>query len=391
MARLRTALPRAHLLRGGEQRARAARATERLQHLVQVVPLLVAPVAPPLVPLAAAAAEAERAGVLVELREEHVDLAALEARDRLVRLEPDVVLQVRLVLLALAAAAAAALALARRVGRRRVLRLRVLGALLGGSGLADDALLGALALAHLRVVSVLDRVVRPPHEALRDLRPLGTQLVDAHDDERVLLDGPVALLDLGADLVLPALAALLSSPPLDQLGDLGPVPLAKLGHGLCELLIHLDRPLRAEHLARLDSRRRQSAPIVHDQHAAPRRQCARIRGAAIRGALQLHRQTQFVGLGNLGDSERSWLPRSCTGSNVAHGHVPHRLWRQRRHVQPEAVLHGCPTPLLGARLGGEFCCFWLPLGARPIRNYLRDKQPTGRRGVERGGFWEVLV
>eukprot|EP00964_Phaeocystis_antarctica_P117167 scaffold80998_cov61-Phaeocystis_antarctica.AAC.4 len=263
MAMLLPVLPRADLLRGLEQRVRAARAAERLQHLVQATAVLVAPVASlavvivvvvvVIVVVVVAAVEAEGADVLVELGEQHVDLATLEARDRLICLEPDVVVEVRVVLLALAAAAAAALALAWRVRRRRVLRLRMLGPLLGGRRLADGALLGALALAHLRVVPVLDRVVRPPHEALRDLRPLGPQLGDTHDDESVLIDGPVALLHLRADLVLPPLTALLSRPPFDQLGDLRPVPLAKLGHGLCELLIHLDRPLGAEHLARLDN------------------------------------------------------------------------------------------------------------------------------------------
>ena len=46
----------------------------------------------------------------------------------------------------------------------------MLGPLLGGRRLANGALLGALALAHLRVVTVLDRVVRPPHLAAMESR-----------------------------------------------------------------------------------------------------------------------------------------------------------------------------------------------------------------------------
>ena len=56
-------------------------------------------------------------------------------------------------------------------------------------------------------------------QPLDDLRPLGAELLDADGDELVLLRGPLALLDLGAQVVEPPLSALLAHAPFEVRGD----------------------------------------------------------------------------------------------------------------------------------------------------------------------------
>mmetsp|Transcript_5252 Transcript_5252/g.15597 ORF Transcript_5252/g.15597 Transcript_5252/m.15597 type:complete len:216 (-) Transcript_5252:389-1036(-) len=83
--------------------------------------------------------------------------------------------------------------------------------------------LGAEVLAHGGIVAILDGIVRAPRQELDDLGPARAEVLDGFHDDPVLLGRPIALLHFGAEVVEPALAALLAHTPLEVARDSGPV------------------------------------------------------------------------------------------------------------------------------------------------------------------------
>mmetsp|Transcript_5253 Transcript_5253/g.15604 ORF Transcript_5253/g.15604 Transcript_5253/m.15604 type:complete len:224 (-) Transcript_5253:231-902(-) len=97
--------------------------------------------------------------------------------------------------------------------------------------------LGAEVLAHGGIVAILDGIVRAPWHALDDDGPLGSELRHGAEQGLVLLGGPVALLHLGAEVVEPALAALLARAARHVGGDEGPARGPVLAHHGYKLLV----------------------------------------------------------------------------------------------------------------------------------------------------------
>ena len=89
----------------------------------------------------------------------------------------------------------------------------------------------------VRVESVLDRVVRASWKSLDNLRPSRAQLGYPLSNELVLLLGPLALLDGGAEVVEPPLAALLAHAARHVRRDERPALRTKLGDRLNQLLV----------------------------------------------------------------------------------------------------------------------------------------------------------
>lgn len=76
--------------------------------------------------------------------------------------------------------------------------------------------------AHRRVPMVLDGVVRAAGQQLGDARPLVAVLAVCLVDDTVLLIRPGSLLDLGVEVIVPTLAALLADAALEVARDQGP-------------------------------------------------------------------------------------------------------------------------------------------------------------------------
>ena len=87
-------------------------------------------------------------------------------------------------------------------------------------------------LLHRRVPVVLDRVVGTPFENLCNVCPLVALALVGDVEDQLLLKAPGVLLDLGVEMVVPALSALLADPAREVLRDRGPL--------LCTFL--LDQP-----------------------------------------------------------------------------------------------------------------------------------------------------
>ena len=104
------------------------------------------------------------------------------------------------------------------------------------------------ALRLIEFVAVLDRVLRPPREAPGNLRPFRPHLVHRLLDQPILVRRPLALFDVGAEVIVPALAALFARTPVLHDGrNQRPSLRPKLCDGLEEELVLLvaPRPLGA--------------------------------------------------------------------------------------------------------------------------------------------------
>mmetsp|Transcript_9035 Transcript_9035/g.20724 ORF Transcript_9035/g.20724 Transcript_9035/m.20724 type:complete len:273 (-) Transcript_9035:226-1044(-) len=104
--------------------------------------------------------------------------------------------------------------------------------------------------AQRRVPPILDRVVRPPRQQLRDLRPLVVELRVRLDDRRVLLGGPPLLAHVGVEVVVPSLPDLLPRPPRHVGRQRRPRLDAKAGHQVGHPVVLLLRPGTLDALGR---------------------------------------------------------------------------------------------------------------------------------------------
>mmetsp|Transcript_47604 Transcript_47604/g.114278 ORF Transcript_47604/g.114278 Transcript_47604/m.114278 type:complete len:306 (+) Transcript_47604:1197-2114(+) len=126
-----------------------------------------------------------------------------------------------------------------------LLALAVAGGV-GGGERVESAGQGLVHLALERGVPViLDGVVGAPDERLGNLRPPVAELVVRDDELAVLLARPLLALDLGVEVVVPSLAALLSDAAGKLLRDFGPLLRAELADELDDLVVLLlgPRPL----------------------------------------------------------------------------------------------------------------------------------------------------
>ena len=89
---------------------------------------------------------------------------------------------------------------------------------------------------------VLDGVIGAPDEGLGDLGPLVAVLRVGDDELAVLLAAPLLALDVGVEVVVPALAALLADATGELLRDLGPLLRAESAHELDDLGVFLLSP-----------------------------------------------------------------------------------------------------------------------------------------------------
>ena len=89
---------------------------------------------------------------------------------------------------------------------------------------------------------VFDGVVGATDERLGNLGPPVAELVVGEDQLAVLVAAPLLALDLGVEVVVPALAALLADAPRKLLRNLGPLLSAQLADELDDLGILLRRP-----------------------------------------------------------------------------------------------------------------------------------------------------
>ena len=111
----------------------------------------------------------------------------------------------------------------------------------GGGCVETAALLVNLALEG-GVPVVLDGVIGAPDEGLGDLGPLVAVLRVGDDELAVLLAAPLLALDVGVEVVVPALAALLADLDGELLRDLGPLLRAESAHELDDLGVLLLSP-----------------------------------------------------------------------------------------------------------------------------------------------------
>ena len=106
-----------------------------------------------------------------------------------------------------------------------------------------DILLDCFVLLETCVEAILDIVVDPPRHELLNLDPLVlVHLVQLHQLE-VLCHSPFLLVQVGIDVVIPALSALLPDPPREKSGDFLPLFEAELGYFLPEDHVFLRRPV----------------------------------------------------------------------------------------------------------------------------------------------------
>ena len=129
-----------------------------------------------------------------------------------------------------------------------LLALAVAGGV-GGGERVESAGQGLVHLALERGVPViLDGVVGAPDERLGNLRPPVAELVVGDDELAVLLARPLLALDLGVEVVVPSLAALLSDAAGKLLRDFGPLLRAKLADELDDLVVLLLGPRALDEL-----------------------------------------------------------------------------------------------------------------------------------------------
>ena len=95
---------------------------------------------------------------------------------------------------------------------------------------------------------ILDGVVGAPDERLGNLRPPVAELVVGDDELAVLLARPLLALDLGVEVVVPSLAALLSDAAGKLMRDFGPLLRAKLADELDDLIVLLLGPRALDEL-----------------------------------------------------------------------------------------------------------------------------------------------
>ena len=127
-------------------------------------------------------------------------------------------------------------------GALLLLAFAVAGGIGGGEGVEStrDSLVN-LALEG-GVPVVFDGVVGATDERLGNLGPPVAELVVGEDQLAVLVAAPLLALDLGVEVVVPALAALLADAPRKLLRNLGPLLSAQLADELDDLGILLRRP-----------------------------------------------------------------------------------------------------------------------------------------------------
>ena len=78
-------------------------------------------------------------------------------------------------------------------------------------------------LLHRRVPVILNRVVGTTFKNLGNISPLVALAFVRNVEDQLLLETPSILLDLGVEVVVPALSALLSDPPREVLSNCGPL------------------------------------------------------------------------------------------------------------------------------------------------------------------------
>ena len=98
------------------------------------------------------------------------------------------------------------------------------------------------ALAQVGVVSVLDGVVGAAIDLLSDVAPTVAVHQVQFDDQKVFFHGPLSLADIRVQVVVPALATLLTDAPRQAFGDMGPVAGARRRDNLREDLVLLLGP-----------------------------------------------------------------------------------------------------------------------------------------------------
>jgi len=127
-------------------------------------------------------------------------------------------------------------------GTLLLLAFAVAGGIGGGEGVEStrDSLVN-LALEG-GVPVVFDGVVGATDERLGNLGPPVAELVVGEDQLAVLVAAPLLALDLGVEVVVPALAALLADAARELLRNLGPLLSAQLADELDDLGILLRRP-----------------------------------------------------------------------------------------------------------------------------------------------------
>ena len=89
---------------------------------------------------------------------------------------------------------------------------------------------------------IFNRVIGASFERLGDFRPAIAVLCVRDDQLTVLVCAPLLALDLGVEVVVPALAALLADAARELLRNLGPLLSAQLADELDDLGILLRRP-----------------------------------------------------------------------------------------------------------------------------------------------------
>ena len=98
------------------------------------------------------------------------------------------------------------------------------------------------ALAQVGVVAVLDGIVGAAVDLLSDVAPTVAMHQVQLDDQKVFFHGPLALADIRVQVVVPALATLLTDAPRQAFGDMGPVAGARRRDNLREDLVFLLGP-----------------------------------------------------------------------------------------------------------------------------------------------------
>ena len=115
-----------------------------------------------------------------------------------------------------------------------------------------------------RVEPVLDVIVCPPWQEFGDLRPFIAVLPVSRDDLQVLLVGPLILLDIRVQMIMPSLTALLADSSWQGLGYLAPVLRTIPMHLFDELLVFIVAPGTLNH-----GRIKHLLPSVEALHICP--------------------------------------------------------------------------------------------------------------------------
>tara|TARA_B100000405_G_scaffold295512_1_gene249585 strand:- start:533 stop:1300 length:768 start_codon:yes stop_codon:yes gene_type:complete len=187
---------------------------------------------------------------------------------------------------------------------------------------------------------ILDGVVGAPDERLGNLRPPVAELVVGDDELAVLLARPLLALDLGVEVVVPSLAALLSDAAGKLMRDFGPLLRAKLADELDDLIVLLLGPRALDELG------------VEDLLPA-------VEALDVRALLEILGCWGLAGRGRGArvSSKLFKVFQACAGAFESH-RVPWGVWRARTDLLPVLALvlrHGAAEDvvLLESRGSGD--------------------------------------